>query len=87
MKMISQCMLRYIYLVLVFIASAMSRPKSASTCPDGSPMVRCFVNPCDMTDCPAYPGANCVANYCAGCNADYYVHGKKVDCNDRSDSK
>ena len=39
-------------------------------CPDGTPMVSCFSDPCG--ECPNYPNARCEANYCGGCNAIYY---------------
>nr|XP_006817093.1 PREDICTED: uncharacterized protein LOC100376421 [Saccoglossus kowalevskii] len=49
-------------------------------CWPGVPMVYCFADPCRVTECPAYPEAKCVANYCGGCNADFYVDGELVDC-------
>jgi len=33
-----------------------------------------------MAECDAYPDAECVANYCGGCFADFYMGGEKVDC-------
>ena len=47
-------------------------------CPDD--WVYCFVDPCLVTECPAYPNAYCVADYCGGCFADFYVNGVEVDC-------
>lgn len=44
--------------------------------------VNCFVDPCSVEKCPAFPHATCVSNYCGGCNAEFYVKGKKVNCND-----
>ncbi|CAF2498928.1 unnamed protein product [Rotaria sp. Silwood2] len=44
--------------------------------------VNCFVNPCQVSRCAAYPGASCVANYCGGCFAHWYKDGKRVDCSD-----
>jgi hypothetical protein len=41
---------------------------------------QCFVDPCSL---PAPDGCifdRCQANYCGGCNADYYYQGKQV-CN------
>jgi len=49
-------------------------------CPPGVPMVQCFGNPCDLTDCPAYPNANCTANYCGGCHAIFTKNGQTVNC-------
>jgi len=41
------------------------------TCADGSAPVQCFANPCDVT--PACDeAATCEANYCGGCNAEFY---------------
>ena len=34
--------------------------------------VECFQDPCLVEDCPAYPNAECVPNYCGGCHADFY---------------
>ncbi len=38
-------------------------------CADGSPPVQCFVDPCEVATCDQ--GA-CQANYCGGCNAEFY---------------
>ncbi|GAQ87413.1 hypothetical protein KFL_003510070 [Klebsormidium nitens] len=46
-----------------------------------TPLVRCFADPCQVNKCPAFPAATCQANYCGGCNADWFVKGHKVDCN------
>ncbi|KAK3580546.1 hypothetical protein CHS0354_009502 [Potamilus streckersoni] len=53
---------------------------SNTQCPDGSSPVQCLINPCVVTDCPAFPNATCLANYCGGCNADFFVNGQKVEC-------
>ncbi len=42
------------------------------TCDDGSALVLCFTNPCDVSRCPSFPDAVCQANYCGGCNAWYF---------------
>ncbi len=47
-------------------------------CEDGSQPVACFVTPCSVNECHAYPTATCVDNYCGGCNADFYLNGKKL---------
>ncbi|CAG5123263.1 unnamed protein product, partial [Candidula unifasciata] len=47
-------------------------------CPKGSPAVYCKVAPCDENQCPRYPGARCVNDYCGGCNARYYVNKIEV---------
>ncbi len=55
-------------------------------CPDGRPPVACLVNPCEVTKCPQHPRARCVANYCGGCHADFFVGEKNVTQNcDASD--
>ncbi|XP_028413435.1 papilin-like [Dendronephthya gigantea] len=51
-------------------------------CPPGQQFVNCLVPPCQNAKCQAYPGARCKNNYCGGCNADFYVNDKKVECND-----
>ena len=47
-------------------------------CPEG--YVECLVDPCLVNSCPSYPNAECEANYCGGCYADYYINGELVDC-------
>jgi len=42
--------------------------------------VNCFVDPCLMSECTSYPDAECVANYCGGCWADYYLDGEQINC-------
>ena len=42
--------------------------------------VYCFVDPCLVSECSSYPDAECVANYCGGCWADYYLNGELLDC-------
>jgi eight-cysteine-cluster-containing protein len=43
---------------------------SRCTCADGSQPVNCFVDPCQVA--PECPEGECVANYCGGCNAEFY---------------
>jgi len=33
-----------------------------------------------MATCDAYPDAKCEANYCGGCNAEFFLDGEMVDC-------
>ena len=40
----------------------------------------CFVDPCLVSECTSYPDAECVANYCGGCWADYYLDGEQTNC-------
>jgi len=42
--------------------------------------VNCFVDPCLMSECTSYPDAECVANYCGGCWADYHIDGEQINC-------
>ena len=42
--------------------------------------VDCFVDPCLVSECTSYPDAECVANYCEGCWADYYLNGELINC-------
>ena len=45
------------------------------TCPCLEGYVQCFVDPCEVTECPALPYATCEADYCGGCNANFYQNG------------
>ncbi|XP_033728451.1 prestalk D11 protein-like [Pecten maximus] len=51
---------------------------SPTTCKNGEPLVNCLVNPCSAQGCPRYPNAKCVADYCGGCNARFFVKSKEV---------
>jgi len=42
--------------------------------------VNCFADPCIVSECSSYPDAACVANYCGGCWADYYLNGELIYC-------
>jgi hypothetical protein len=42
--------------------------------------VNCFADPCGVSECISYPDAECVANYCEGCWADYYLNGELITC-------
>jgi len=42
--------------------------------------VDCFADPCAVSECTSYPDAECVANYCEGCWADYYLNGELINC-------
>lgn len=48
-------------------------------CP-GCPMPMCSDVPCEVNKCDKHPLAECVNNFCGGCNAHYYVQGIKVAC-------
>ena len=47
--------------------------------------VSCFVDPCMVNECTSYPDAECVANYCDGCWADYYLNGELLNCSSSID--
>ncbi len=47
--------------------------------------VYCFVDPCLVSECSSYPDAECVANYCGGCWADYYLYDELIDCDSSTD--
>ena len=42
------------------------------TCPPDKARVYCFVDPCQVTTCPAHPEAKCVSDFCGGCNARFF---------------
>jgi len=66
---------------LVTLALLLSANICEATCPDGTPLVYCFADPCQVNNCPAYPDATCISNYCGGCNAIFYDEsGNEVDC-------
>lgn len=47
-------------------------------CPPGVPVGNCFADPCDVTQCHAFPKAKCVSDFCGGCNAKFFLGGKEV---------
>ena len=57
---------------------------TAATCPGCTYPVRCLVNPCSVSSCPAFPRAMCRSDYCGGCKARYYQGKREVtnQCND-----
>lgn len=73
----------HLFLVLL-LASSLSI--AAGQCPDGQPIVQCFVAPCDVSSCPRHPTANCSDDYCGGCNAVWTLDGTEVtsDCHKES---
>ncbi len=44
--------------------------------------VECVVDPCEVSTCSNYPDAECTADYCGGCFAEYFVDGLRVNCNE-----
>ena len=47
--------------------------------------VDCFADPCLVSECSSYPDAECVANYCGGCWADYYLNDDLIYCDSSTD--
>ena len=47
-------------------------------CGDGTDPVACFADPCTVSSCPE---GECTANYCGGCNAEYYTDSGHLVCN------
>ena len=52
-------------------------------CVNGKPPVNCFVDPCQVADCPA---GQCESNYCGGCNAEFYDDYGAAICQPCKDS-
>jgi len=58
------------------------------SCPPGVREVNCFVDPCLNQVCPANPTAECISNYCGGCNAIWLTsNGKQARCNRKRKSR
>ena len=38
----------------------------------------CLVDPCQSATCPGVDDATCVADYCGGCKARWFVDGVEV---------
>lgn len=47
-------------------------------CPPGVPQAACFAPPCQFAKCPGVPGAVCVESFCGGCNAIFFLNGKRL---------
>ena len=56
---------------LAFLHSRYNCCGDKCACTDGSQPVNCFVDPCQVSSCDV-AGAVCEANYCGGCNAEWY---------------
>ncbi|KAH3859209.1 hypothetical protein DPMN_101925 [Dreissena polymorpha] len=64
----------------IFITGCIGIP-SRPSCPDGSPLVNCFMDPCSGAICYNPPNLTCRANYCGGCNREWYNRfGVKARC-------
>ena len=47
-------------------------------CAANIPRARCYVSPCKYAKCPGEPTAECIDNYCGGCNAIFFLNGKRL---------
>ncbi|KAK6174433.1 hypothetical protein SNE40_017710 [Patella caerulea] len=72
-------MMKIVFVVLALFA--VSKVQGYG-CPNGEPMASCGDNPCAKPNCPAYPSAECVTNFCGNeaCEAQYFVNGIQVTC-------
>jgi len=52
----------------------------SAECPPGVPMPMCSEDVCLNKICPAHPTAVCKMNFCGGCFHDFFLAGKKVNC-------
>nr|CAB3267843.1 zonadhesin [Phallusia mammillata] len=53
-------------------------PRQCGPCPPGVPQVQCVIDPCEVNTCPRFPEAECRANFCGGCNAEFFLNGKQI---------
>ena len=51
---------------------------SDMSCDPDTERFNCLFNPCDNAYCPNIPDANCLPDYCGGCNARFYVNSVEV---------
>ncbi|KAL5270980.1 hypothetical protein ACHWQZ_G001581 [Mnemiopsis leidyi] len=54
--------------------------KGDGDCKGDGEIYACFQDPCDSAECPSYPNAECISNYCGGCNAEFWVDDQQVLC-------
>ncbi|VDI62806.1 Hypothetical predicted protein [Mytilus galloprovincialis] len=62
----------------MIIVSVNCSNNNKDTCLEKS--VQCFIDPCLLSECPNFPTAVCRANYCGGCNSEFFQAGQVVDC-------
>ena len=62
--------LLYIFLLTCYTSISSTGP---SMCPPDKPLVNCIVDPCMFAMCSNHPNAVCVADYCGGCNARFFI--------------
>jgi hypothetical protein len=56
---------------LAFLNSRYNCCDDICACNDGTQPVNCFADPCQFSTCDV-EGAECIANYCGGCNAEWF---------------
>ena len=57
------------FLVLSFGQNCQDREATCSGC---TRPAQCFIDPCKVVKCPAYPEAECFVDYCQGCEAQFF---------------
>ncbi|XP_076799666.1 uncharacterized protein LOC143444348 isoform X2 [Clavelina lepadiformis] len=51
-------------------------------CLEGSYPATCHINPCYNANCPLHPNARCHINMCGTCTAEFFLNGRRVNCED-----
>lgn len=60
-----------------FLSTRLVCCRGKCVCGDGSHPVACFADPCQLADCPE---GECTANYCGGCNAEFWTEVGQLVC-------
>lgn len=68
-----------------FLYSRFNSCGDIHTCNDGTDPVNCLVDPCENSTCDV-EGARCAANYCGGCNAEWFDPSGARVCLDAGDA-
>jgi len=69
---------------LAFLRSRYNCCGDECGCTDGTQPVQCFVDPCEVSSCDE-ASAECQANYCGGCNAEWYSESGSRVCESKCD--
>ncbi len=69
---------------LSFLRSRYNCCGDRCACTDGTQPVQCFVDPCEVSSC-SVSGAECQANYCGGCNAEWSNEAGSRVCESKCD--
>jgi hypothetical protein len=62
--------------------------KEGKICGPGVELTSCFIDPCMLPGervCRGFLNAECRANYCGGCFAEWYLNNVRVDCGETSE--